>query len=93
MTAARRASHAYIGIGEVDELLFSWGRVIAWAKTHASKWEAGFALSIQRDRKRPNWRPSHKQLAVMHQLKARADRDAPAIWDEDDLPGGSLIED
>ena len=46
MTAARRASHAYTGIGEVDELLFSWGRVIAWAKTHASKWEAGFALSI-----------------------------------------------
>lgn len=93
MTTAPKASQSYTGISEVDELLFSWGRVIAWAKTHASKWEAGFALSIQRDRKRANWRPSHKQLAVMHQLKARADRDAPAIWDEDDLPDGSLIGD
>lgn len=93
MRCAPKASQSYTGISEVDELLFSWGRVIAWAKDKATAWETGFALSIQRDRKRPDWRPSHKQLAVMHRLKERADRDAPSDWSEDDPADVTLIED
>jgi hypothetical protein len=61
-----RAEEAYTGHPDVDRLLFSWGRVIANAKG----WERGFALSIQRDRKRAGWRPSHKQFAKMEDLVA-----------------------
>lgn len=60
------ADHSYTGDPEVDRLLFSWGRVIADARG----WSRGFALSIQRARKRPGWMPSDKQLAVMQQLVA-----------------------
>lgn len=81
-----RAEHAYTGDEEVDRLLFSWGRVIA----NARGWERGFALSIQRDRKRPGWKPSHKQLSVMHRLAAAADRIRPPSADED-LPDDVLL--
>lgn len=85
-----QANQAYTGVQEVDELLFSWGRVIA----RASGWERGFALSIQRDRKRPGWTPSHKQLAVMHRLVAAARRDVPCIGRDDNVPDDLvLIED
>lgn len=60
------AEHSYTGDPEVDRLLFSWGRVIADARG----WVRGFALSIQRDRKKPGWHPSPKQLAVMQRLVA-----------------------
>lgn len=75
-----RAEQAYTGDPEVDQLLFSWGRVIADARG----WARGFALSIQRDRKRPGWSPSRKQLAVMHRLvaelpQAAADEDVELI--------------
>lgn len=83
------ASREYTGIPEVDHLLFSWPRVIGRARG----WERGFALSIQRDRQKPGWKPSHKQLAVMHRLVAAADRDAPCIGHDDDLPDDiNLIE-
>lgn len=75
-----RAEHAYTGNPDVDRLLFSWGRVIA----DASGWTRGFALSIQRDRKKPGWSPSPKQLSVMQRLVAelpqsRADEDMDLI--------------
>lgn len=71
-----RAEHAYTGNPEVDRLLFSWGRVIADARG----WTRGFALSIQRDRKKPGWTPSARQLSVMHRLVA----ELPAVFGEDD---------
>lgn len=81
-----RADRCYTGHPEADELLFKWGRVIAWAQG----WERGFALSIQRDRKRHGWTPSYKQLAIMHRLVAAMERDAPCHHEE--LPDGGLIE-
>lgn len=77
-----RAEHSYTGIPEVDHLLFSWPRVIA----DASGWTRGFALSIQRDRKKPGWQPSDRQLSVMQRLVA----ELPAVVGEDDP---DLIED
>lgn len=68
-----RAEHAYTGDAEVDRLLFSWGRVIA----QAEGWSRGFALSIQRDRRRPGWMPSGKQLAVMQRLVAELPQEMP----------------
>ena len=72
------AERSFTGNAEVDELLFCWGRVIAAAKG----WARGFALSIQRDRKKPGWMPSPKQLAVMQRLVAELPQDLP---DEVDL--------
>ncbi|MFN3275826.1 MAG: hypothetical protein ACK41U_14280 [Paracoccus sp. (in: a-proteobacteria)] len=60
------ANLAYTGDPDIDRLLFSWPRVIA----DASGWSRGFALSIQRDRKKPDWRPSDRQLSVMRRLVA-----------------------
>ncbi|CAM3156280.1 hypothetical protein PANO111632_05665 [Paracoccus nototheniae] len=71
-----RAEHAYTGVAEVDHLLFSWGRVIADAKG----WSRGFALSIQRDRKKAGWVPSVRQLSIMRQLVA----ELPAVEGDDD---------
>jgi hypothetical protein len=56
----------YTGDPEVDRLLFSWGRVIR----DSEGWARGFALSIQRDRKKLGWKPSPKQLWVMQRLVA-----------------------
>ena len=60
------ADQSYTGDPEVDRLLFSWRRVIA----DAQGWTRGFALSIQRDRKKPGWLPSPKQFSVMQRLVA-----------------------
>lgn len=62
MTAAK----SYTGDVEVDHLLFRWGRVIA----DAQGWARDFALSIQRARKKPGWKPTAKQLAVMQRMVA-----------------------
>lgn len=85
-------SRTRISDQDVDELLFAWGRVIGWARTFGSKSDFGFALSVQRDRKRPGWRPSHRQFGLMLRLKNRADQQAQAP-PELDLPEGGLIED
>lgn len=61
-----KADRAYTGDMEVDRLLFMWGRVIA----NAQGWARGFALSIQRARKKPGWTPTAKQLAVMQSMVA-----------------------
>lgn len=60
------AAQAYTGDSEVDHLLFSWGRVIA----HAEGWARGFALGIQRDRKKHGWTPTPRQLSMMRRLVA-----------------------
>lgn len=67
------ADRAYTGDPEVDRLLFSWGRVIA----NAEGWTRGFALSIQRDRKKPGWMPSPRQLSIMHRLVAELPQGVP----------------
>lgn len=74
--AGMSANLAYTGNAEVDQLLFSWPRVIADARG----WARGFALSIQRARKKPGWQPSPRQLSVMRQLVA----ELPATFGEDD---------
>lgn len=71
-----RAELSYTGDAEVDHLLFSWGRVIADAKG----WARGFALSIQRDRKKAGWAPTERQLSMMRRLVA----ELPAFEGEDD---------
>jgi hypothetical protein len=60
------AQKHFTGDTEVDQLLFSWGRVIR----DAEGWARGFALSIQRARKKPEWKPSARQLSVMRQMVA-----------------------
>jgi hypothetical protein len=60
------ATPNYTGDAEVDHLLFSWGRVIR----DSEGWARGFALSIQRARKKSGWMPSTRQLSVMRQLVA-----------------------
>lgn len=60
------AAQSYTGDAEVDRLLFSWGRVIA----ASGDWTRGFALGIQRDRKKPGWMPTPRQRAIMHRLVA-----------------------
>lgn len=61
-----RADRAYTGDSEIDHLLFKWGRVVAGSQG----WARGFALSIQRDRKKPGWMPTAKQLAVIRRMVA-----------------------
>lgn len=74
-----KADRTYTGELEVDRLLFSWGRVIA----DADGWARGFALSIQRDRKKPGWIPSAKQLSLMRRMVAELP--ASGCSDEPDL--------
>lgn len=77
------AGQAYTGDPEVDRLLFSWGRVIR----DATGWTRGFALSIQRARKRPGWMPTLKQLSVMQRLVAELPVELPEnaeLIDRDD---------
>lgn len=71
------AEQAFTGDPEVDQLLFRWRRVIADAK---DEWARGFALSIQRARKRSGWVPSPRQLSVMRRMVA----ELPPIGAEDD---------
>lgn len=70
------ADQAFTGDAEVDQLLFSWPRVIADARG----WSRGFALSVQRDRKKPAWTPSARQLSVMRRLVA----ELPQVAGDDD---------
>lgn len=49
----------------VEELLYHMPTV---ARLAESDWARVFAQSILRQRKRRNWRPSPKQLSVMHAL-------------------------
>ena len=51
----------------LDELFFHWRAVIGAAP---EGWARGFALSIQRNRRRSDWKPTAKQLALMQQLVA-----------------------
>lgn len=67
------ASQAYTGDAEIDRLLFRWGRVIATS----TGWARGFALSIQRDRKKPGWMPSDKQRSVMQRLVSELPQELP----------------
>ena len=71
-------AQAYTGNPEVDQLLFRWPRVIA----SSSGWARGFALSIQRDRKRMGWMPTARQLNVMRRLVADLPATAADAADE-----------
>lgn len=52
-------------LAPVDELLWSWPTVCKSAK---DEWARGFALSIAKQSKRPNWAPSPKQHALMQRM-------------------------
>jgi hypothetical protein len=69
-----KADRAYTGDAEVDRLLFRWGAVVRDAP---QGWARGFALSIQRDRKKHGWAPTAKQLAVMHRMVAELPMTGP----------------
>lgn len=51
----------------IEVLLHHWPAVIRDAD---EGWARGFALSIQRARKRPGWIPTGRQMAVMQQMVA-----------------------
>lgn len=76
------ATPNYTGDAEVDRLLFCWGSVIR----DSEGWARGFALSIQRARKKSGWMPSARQLSVMRQLVAE-------LPQSDATDGRHLIED
>jgi len=44
-------------------------------------WVKGFVRSIARHGKRPSWRPSQKQQAIMRQLLAEHDTDPGQLFD------------
>lgn len=51
----------------VDELLWSWPTV---CKAATNTWAKNFSMSIMRQSKRRNWKPSPKQHALMNRLVA-----------------------
>jgi hypothetical protein len=66
----------------LEDLLFHWRAVIGAAP---SGWARGFALSIQKARSRPGWKPTARQLSIMHQMVGELFTDA-------DSGEGELIE-
>ena len=52
---------------ELDRIMTQWGAVISHAD---DEWSRGFALNIKRCARRPSWRPSVKQAALMRQAVA-----------------------
>ena len=58
----------------IDRLLWSWSTVCRMAK---DPWARGFALSIQRRARNPNWRPTPKQLSMMRRLVSEIYQHAP----------------
>lgn len=66
----------------LDELFFHWRAVIGAAP---EGWARGFALSIQRNRRQANWKPTAKQLALMQQMVAE-------LFTHADSSDGELIE-
>lgn len=55
---------------ELDEIMTNhWPHVMRRVMGDGSdEWLQGFAKSIARHSKRPTWRPSNKQAAIMRQL-------------------------
>lgn len=64
----------------LEELLWSWPSVISRAP---DGWARGFALSIAKQSRRKNWKPSAKQLGLMQRMVAELYR-APAPEEADD---------
>lgn len=52
---------------ELERALFHWHAVI---KATQRGWERGFALSIQRNQRRRNWKPTSKQAQIMRTMVA-----------------------
>ncbi|MEM6410694.1 MAG: hypothetical protein AAF683_04110 [Pseudomonadota bacterium] len=50
---------------ELERMMFHWPSVIARAD---DPWARGFAASIARQARNPNWHPSPKQAAMMRRL-------------------------
>ncbi|MBS0573122.1 MAG: hypothetical protein JSS08_07715 [Proteobacteria bacterium] len=51
----------------LDELLFHWRAVIGAAPEGFPR---DFALSIQKQRRRPGWEPTDRQMAIMRRMVA-----------------------
>ena len=54
---------------ELDQILtFVWPKVVRWSHRQDNDFVRGFAMSIARQSKRPDWEPSPKQWATMQAL-------------------------
>lgn len=54
---------------ELDEILTTrWPRLVRRAMTDGDQWTQSFVKSIARAGKRPSWRPTRKQEAIMRRL-------------------------
>jgi len=51
----------------VEELLFHWPQVVRLA---TNDWAKGFALSIARQSRRRNWKPTPRQICIMQRMVA-----------------------
>ncbi|KPQ07464.1 MAG: hypothetical protein HLUCCA12_06505 [Rhodobacteraceae bacterium HLUCCA12] len=54
---------------ELDEILtVRWPAIVRRSMIDGDEWTQSFAKSIARNGKRPNWRPTPKQEAIMRRL-------------------------
>lgn len=54
---------------ELDEIItVHWGSVLRRVMTDGDDWSKGFVRSIARHAKRPTWRPTPKQAALMRRF-------------------------
>ncbi|GAA0303387.1 hypothetical protein [Rhodovulum strictum] len=75
---------------ELDEILtLRWPVLVRRAMIDGDKWTRSFVLSIARNGKRPNWRPTPKQEAIMRRLlmdmAQHEDQPPEVIEDEGEL--------
>ncbi len=62
---------------ELDEMMhLDWPIVVKRAMRDGDDWVRSFALSIKRQAKRPDWRPTPKQAALMRAMVTEARRGA-----------------
>ena len=62
------------GGDDVDRLLWHWPTVLRAAQVAGNEWARNFARSIARQARRPDWRPSPKQLRLMGLMVAETCR-------------------
>lgn len=70
-------------VSKVEELLWSWPSVCKAADT---EWSRGFALSIMRQSRRRNWRPTEKQMVLMQRMVAALYERKDSAAEPDDFP-------
>lgn len=61
---------------DLDQIMVHWRAVIRATEGGGDPWSRGFALNMQRLARRPSWRLSPKQAALMRQAVAELFADA-----------------